>query len=151
MSGFYPIHKSTTEKSVATVDSSQRCFLPITRENSALVDAHSAQVLAPDKKGNTRRACGSGCGLRHIPSRQHLYWWQLDTSTAGAAHETSAGFAAGDGGGPVWTKRKRRQRRQAKSVPSSVAWVLRLESPLLITLFQLWLDLCGAWSSNPRA
>ena len=28
-------------------------------------------------------------------ARQPLYWWRLDTPTGGAAHETSAGSAAG--------------------------------------------------------
>ena len=37
-----------------------------------------------------------------LPLRQHLYWWNLDTLTAGAAHETSAGFAAGYGDRRVW-------------------------------------------------
>ena len=35
-------------------------------------------------------------------ARQPLYWWRLDTLTKGAAHETSAGSAAGDGDGRVW-------------------------------------------------
>ena len=35
-------------------------------------------------------------------ARQRLYWWRLDTPTEGAAHETSAGSAAGDGDGRVW-------------------------------------------------
>jgi len=38
----------------------------------------------------------------HTPPRQPLYWWRLDTPSEGAAHETSAGSAAGDGDGRVW-------------------------------------------------
>ena len=36
-------------------------------------------------------------------AHQPLYWWQLDTLTAGAAHET---FAVGDGDGRVWALRR---------------------------------------------
>ena len=47
-------------------------------------------------------AAGAGPVAGHTPPRQPLYWWRLDTLTEGAAHETSAGPAAGGGDGRVW-------------------------------------------------
>ena len=72
--------------------------------HAGVAEVRNHEVVPATSHRSGCRWCGSGTHADRTPLSQSLYGWRLDTPTEAAAHETSAGFDAGDGRGGVWSR-----------------------------------------------
>ena len=88
-------------RAVLSADKRRRLARLLTADlrDQATRPTHPVPWHRPGCRTSYRWCCS---GAWPTPHRQPLYWWRLDTPAEGAAHETSAGFAAADEAGRMW-------------------------------------------------